>query len=115
MHRIRELLLIAILVVALTSCVHQNITLTFEDLGQRPEIREVKLEVPPSIPECGDFVLPDLGSIPELPVIQPMYMDDHEYIGHILIDHISSLMRYIDQSNSRINTEYQKYLRTCRN
>ena len=63
---------------------------------------------------CPPFIMPKHPPTPALPSISPEAMANKEILSSILIDHVTSLNKYIREVKTRNNDAYNIYI-TCRN
>lgn len=63
---------------------------------------------------CPPFIMPRHPPTPALPSISPEAMANKEILSSILIDHVTSLNKYIREVKSRNSDVYNTYV-ACRN
>jgi hypothetical protein len=63
---------------------------------------------------CEPFEFPELDEVPQFPYVPPEKRADDEYVSALLIEHLDALTLFIEQTDSTIRAEYDKYLEECR-
>lgn len=90
--------------------------LIYHDATPAVTLDEATINVSPELEaHCGVFELPDIPDRPSPPVIPMDQRNDARFISRALIDYVSLLRTYIDTTNERLLSEYERYLSTCIN